>query len=288
MRLGVVMTGVGAHAAANLGVLRALEERGIALHCVCGLHGGAWPAALFAMGRCAKERETALSQAARMGRRMLMPASPSKALIARGTQALSSGRRLENLLLAQTGHRLLSLCERPVVFPCRMLRTGHRVVFSTRAYAQENGAILSMQASVSFAARAAMALPPVLAPMEFMGSALLCDSDAAFACRQMAALGAHRILVIAPHGSAKRKPDALDLAGTALGDLGLSAQEAHTGVLEIASPQSVGAMDFEKMALCAQEGYRAAQAELDRIFERMGMAFCRVLPFERRVTWRQR
>ena len=34
MRLGVVMTGVGAQAAANVGVLRALEERGIFPHAV--------------------------------------------------------------------------------------------------------------------------------------------------------------------------------------------------------------------------------------------------------------
>ena len=55
MRLGVVLTGVGAHAAAGAGVLRALEERGIEPHCVCGMDGGAFAAALYAMGKDAAE-----------------------------------------------------------------------------------------------------------------------------------------------------------------------------------------------------------------------------------------
>jgi len=49
MRLGVVLTGTGAHAAACAGLLRALEERGIEPYCVCGMGGGAWPAALWAL-----------------------------------------------------------------------------------------------------------------------------------------------------------------------------------------------------------------------------------------------
>lgn len=286
MRLGVLMAGVGAHAAAGIGVLRALEERGVTPHCVCGLHGGAWPAALFAMGRSGKEMEAALLQAAAMGRRMLLPQRRARTLVTAGAQALCDGRRLERLLLAQTGHRILSLCARPAVFPCYLVRTGCRIAFSTRAYVQESGAILAMQATVSFAARAAMALPPMLAPVEFMGSALLCETELAFACRQMTALGASRLLIALPHASPKRKPDALDLAGAAA-YAAAAHREAHTGVLDMSMPESVGAMELEKAALCAQAGYAAAREELDRQFEQMGMTVCRVLPFER-ITSRRR
>ena len=153
MRLGLVMTGMGAHAAANAGVLRALEERGIEPHCVCAMNGGAWMAALYAMGRRPAQMREAMLAAQQLGTRLLAPTIGAKAMLRRGESALCDGRRLEQMLLAQTGHRVLSLCERPAVFPCMLARSGYRVVFSTRAMETEPGAMLAMQASISFAAR---------------------------------------------------------------------------------------------------------------------------------------
>lgn len=283
MRLGVVMMGLGAHAAANAGVMRVLEERGMEIHCVCGLHMGAWPAMLYTMGKSAQETEDVLCRAAQMGRRLLGPSLSLRAMLRRGENALCAGERLERLLIAQAGHRVLALCEKNAVFPCRLLRTGHRVGFSTRAFTQE-GVMLSMQASLSFAARAVMALPPLLGVKEFMGSALIGESDAAFACRLLESMGAHRVLVIAPFAGARRKPDAFELAGSALYGMESIERLTHAGVIRIAMPEDAGAADFGRMAQCARAGYDAAREELDGILERMGMACCRVIPFERRTT----
>lgn len=250
---------------------------------VCGLHAGAWPAALVAAGMGMDGMEKALHQAERMGRRMIAPVWYER--MTPLPQRVCEGERLNRMLAVQTGQRVLSLCPGIAVFPMRMLRTGQRVVFSTRPYMPDSGAMLVMQAGVSFAARAAMGFAPFLSPMQYMGSALAGETDVAFACRQLLLLGAHRVLVIRPHPSPRSAPDALDLAS---GALDLSAQPlqsgAETGILRITMPESIGALSLDRLAQCADAGQEAAAQRLDELLERMGMARCRVLAFRRRMS----
>lgn len=280
MHLGVVMTGAGAHAAACVGVLRELERRGVVPHAVCGLLWGAWPAALFAAGMSVQSMEKALHQAAKLGSRMIAPMWYEKSI----RNAVPGGVRLNHLLGAQTGQRILSLCPGTAVFPCRMARTGERVVFSTRAYMQDEGALLAMQAGVGFAARAAMGLAPFLAPMEYMGSKVLCDMDTAFACRQLMLLGAQRVLLIEPVLSPRRAADALDLCAGTIRLAALRPLGQETGILRIPMPDHAGALSLSCLEECAQAGQRAAQHTLDELFDHMGMARCRVLSFRRRCN----
>lgn len=280
VRLGIVMTGVGAHAAANVGVLRELERRGITPYAVCGLQAGAWPAALFAAGAADETIEKALHQAARAGRRMIAPVWYERL----SALCMPSGMKLNHLLGAQTGQRMLSLCPGAALFPCRMMRTGQRVVFSTRAYMQDAGAMLAMQASAAFAARAAMGLAPFLSPMQYMGSSLLGETDAAFACRQLMLLGAHRVLLIAPYPSTRRTPDALDLAGSLMRYSAEQPYGEDVGVLRVMMPESAGSLSLNRLEECANAGEHAAAQELDALFARMGMARCRVLAFRRKYV----
>lgn len=279
MRLGVVLGGVGAHAAAGVGVLRELEKRGMEPYAVCALQAGAWPAALFAAGLSGDSMEKALHQAAASGRRMIAPVWYERFAAKPGTPR---GMRLNRMLSMQTGERMLSLCPGAALFPCRMMRTGQRVIFSTRAYMQDAGAMLAMQASVGFAARAVMGMEPFLSAMEYMGSALLGETDAAFACRQLFLLGVHRVLVVEPYPSPRRAPDALDLLGGTLRFAAQKPMHEDVDVLRVMMPESAGALSLDRLAECAQAGGHAAQQELDAIFARLGMARCRVLAFRGR------
>ena len=281
MRLGVVMTGVGAHAAACVGVLRELERRAITPHAVCGLQAGAWPAALFAVGTSNQSMEKALCQAAQAGTRMIAPVWHERL---GGTLAcMPEGVKLNRLLDMQTGQRILSMCHGQAVFPCRMMRTGQRVIFSSRSYMPDSGAMLVMQASIGFAARAAMSLAPFLSPMQYMGSALLGETDRAFACRQLMLMGADRVLLLVPCSSPRRVPDALDLAGAAFSLAAQQPFESEIGVLRITMPETAGALSLGRLEECAAAGECAAREQLDALFERMGMAQCRVLAFRRRL-----
>lgn len=272
MHLGVVMMGLGAHAAVCAGVMEALEARQIVPYAVCGMQAGAWPAAVFLAGR-ASQRE-ALEQAARAGKKLLLPDSQARRLF-QGKPALCTGRRIERLLNAQTGHRMLGACERQGVFLCRMARGGQRVVFSTANRLEDEGEIVTMQASVGYAARAAMAMPPFLAPMDWLGMPLLPIADVKTACTCLKRMGAHRVLVIAPQPSSRRCLDALELMNV----MQNANFQQDIGVLRISVTKN--ALDLNSIVACAEEGRRTAEAGLDRVLEQMGMAFCRVLPFRR-------
>jgi len=272
------MTGVGAHAAAGIGVMRELQKRGVEPYAVCGLHAGAWPAALFAAGLGMQSMEKALHQAAGMGRKMIAPMWYERlGFVGNG---IPGGLRLNRLLALQTGQRILSLCPGAAVFPCRMIRTGQRVLFSTRAYMPDPGPMLSMQASACFAARAAMGLSPFLAPLEYMGSALMGETDVAFSCRQLMLLGAQRVLVIAPVPPVGRVPDALDLCASVIRFAGERPLGGDVGVLRVTMPE--GALSLSRLEACALAGEKAASQELDMLFDCMGMAHCRVLAFRKR------
>lgn len=282
MQLGIVMTGNGAHAAASAGVLQALVSRGIEPCAVCGMQGGAVPAALYLAGMSADELADAAGAAAHYGRKLLpLRRFTGRALACRGGMLLR-GETLERLLIERTGGRLLSVCPRTGAILCRFVRTGRHVAFSTRAYMQETGALLCMQTSVGFAARAAAAMPPFLSPLSWMGSSLLPETDAYFACRQMLLLGAQRVLLIRLYLSPRCMPDAMDLTAMAMAAPLSVAQDPRVGVLHVQMPDGIGSMDFDKMPACVQAGRLAADRELDRLFEEMGMAFCRVLPFRAR------
>lgn len=282
VHLGVVMMGNGAHAAAAAGVLQALALRGIEPIAVCGMQGGAIPAALYLAGMSADDLACAAEADSRSGRRLLPLRRFAGRDVFRCGGMLLRGERLERLLIERTGGRLLSVCPRTGAILCRFARTGRHVAFSTRAYMQEAGALLCMQTSVGFAARAAAAIPPFLSPLSWMGSLLLPETDPYFACKQLFLLGAQRVLVISLYPSPRCAPDAMDLTGMTM-DVPLSApQDPRIGVLHVQMPDDVGSMDFAKMPACVQAGRLAAERELDRLFESMGMAFCRVLPFRAR------
>ena len=211
MRLGVVLTGAGACAAASAGALTWLLDAGVSPCAVCGMQAAAWPAALYLAGYDAGRLRGAAAQAARMGRRLLRADASASAVLGMKKSALCRGRRLEKLLAAQTGERALGLCERQGVFLCRTARSGHVVAFCTQSVSQE-GTIVTLQASAGFAARAALARPPFVSALEWMGSPLLPLDDLPLACRLLTAMGAQRVLVVAPQSALRHQPDALEQA----------------------------------------------------------------------------
>ena len=155
------------------------------------------------------------------------------------------------------------------------------MIFATQAEAQEPGAVLVLQASLAFAARAAMAMPPFLAPVTWMGSPLVPDADVAAACGVLQAMGAQRVLVVEPQSSPQRDMDALELTAAAAGMASVREPNENAAVLRAVMPAQAGALSMGKLALCAEAGMRAASAELDTLLAQLGMAQCRVLPFKR-------
>ena len=282
MRLGVVLTGIGACAAASAGALTWLLDAGVAPYAVCGMQAAAWPAALYLVGYDADRLRGAAVQAVRAGRRLLTADASARDVLGMKKSAICRGRRLEKLLAAQTGERALGLCERQGVFLCRAARSGHVVAFCTQSVTQD-GAIVTLQASTAFAARAALSRPPFISPMEWMGSPLLPMDDVPLACRLLQTMGAQRVLVVAPQTALRHQPDALEQAS---GFFMPCAREmgGNVGVFRIPLPEKFGALSLSDLLLGADAGREAAAQGMEAALMRLGMPLCRVLPFRRKLT----
>ncbi len=282
MRLGVVLTGIGACAAASAGALTWLLDAGVAPYAVCGMQAAAWPAALYLVGYDADRLRGAAVQAASAGRRLLTADASARDVLGMKKSAICRGRRLEKLLAAQTGERALGLCERQGVFLCRAARSGHVVAFCTQSVMQD-GAIVTLQASTAFAARAALSRPPFVSPMEWMGSPLLPMDDVPLACRLLQTMGAQRVLVVAPQTALRHQPDALEQAS---GFFVPCAREmgGNVGVFRIPLPEKFGALSLSDLLLGADAGREAAAQGMEAALMRLGMPLCRVLPFRRKLT----
>lgn len=282
MRLGVVLTGIGACASASAGALTWLLDAGVAPYAVCGMQAAAWPAALYLVGYDADRLRGAAVQAARAGRRLLTADVSARDVLGMKKSAICRGRRLEKLLAAQTGERALGLCERQGVFLCRAARSGHVVAFCTQSVTQD-GAIVTLQASTAFAARAALSRPPFVSPMEWMGSPLLPMDDVPLACRLLQTMGAQRVLVVAPQTALRHQPDALEQAS---GFFMPCAREigGNVGVFRIPLPEKFGALSLSDLPLGADAGREAAAQGMEAALMRLGMPLCRVLPFRRKLT----
>ena len=276
MRLGVVLTGIGACAAASAGALTWLLDAGVAPYAVCGMQAAAWPAALYLVGYDADRLRGAAVQAA-----LLTADASARDVLGMKKSAICRGRRLEKLLAAQTGERALGLCERQGVFLCRAARSGHVVAFCTQSVTQD-GAIVTLQASTAFAARAALSRPPFVSPMEWMGSLLPMD-DVPLACRLLQTMGAQRVLVVAPQTALRHQPDALEQAS---GFFMPCAREigGNVGVFRIPLPEKFGALSLSDLLLGADAGREAAAQGMEAALMRLGMPLCRVLPFRRKLT----
>ena len=282
MRLGVVLTGIGACAAASAGALTWLLDAGVAPYAVCGMQAAAWPAALYLVGYDADRLRGAAVQAAHAGRRLLTADASARDVLGMKKSAICRGRRLEKLLAAQTGERALGLGERQGVFLCRAARSGHVVAFCTQSVTQD-GAIVTLQASTAFAARAALSRPPFVSPMEWMGSPLLPMDDVPLACRLLQTMGAQRVLVVAPQTALRHQPDALEQAS---GFFMPCAREmgGNVGVFRIPLPEKFGALSLSDLLLGADAGREAAAQGMEAALMRLGMPLCRVLPFRRKLT----
>lgn len=282
MRLGVVLTGIGACAAASAGALTWLLDAGVAPYAVCGMQAAAWPAALYLVGYDADRLRGAAVQAARAGRRLLTADASARDVLGMKKSAICRGRRLEKLLAAQTGERALGLCERQGVFLCRAARSGHVVAFCTQSVTQD-GAIVTLQASTAFAARAALSRPPFVSPMEWMGSPLLPMDDVPLACRLLQTMGAQRVLVVAPQTALRHQPDALEQASGFFVPCARKMGE-NVGVFRIPLPEKFGALSLSDLLLGADAGREAAAQGMEAALMRLGMPLCRVLPFRRKLT----
>ena len=221
----------------------------------------------------------AAAHAARMGKRMLQRGASGRALL-RGRDSLFAAPGLERLLGVQTQGRVLALCPRRAVFLARHA-DGRRIVFTTRHLPCAQGELMAMQTGVGFAARACMAFAPFLPPLEWAGAPLLPAMDVCAAAQHLTELGAQRVLIVQGRRSPRTRPDALERTALCCMAADESALPPGAAMLHVPLPDGVSALSLGAVNACVEAGKKTAGQQLDCLFERMGMSFCRVIPFRR-------
>lgn len=151
-RLGLAFSAGGPRGIAHLGVLEALIEAGIPIHCIAGTSVGSYVGGLFAAGipladigrlwRTAGVRQTA---------RFLLPTFPWR--------GWSSGDELRRTLVALVGERRIEDLPVPFAAVATDLRSGQPVAIRT--------------GSVCDAIRASLSVPGLFAPVQIDGRTLI-------------------------------------------------------------------------------------------------------------------
>ncbi len=285
LAFGVILSGTGMYAATQLGVLRALEESGLAPSVLVGVGTGAWIAGLYAHRGDAGEVYGAACEACSQGKRLLdTDRRCASRLVAGGFQGMIRGDRLTALLDEQTKRCTLAELEGSLAIPTLALPTRKTLVFANRCPPDEGDAVWTQQAPLTLAIRAAMAVPALVQPALWMGVPLVgtAGMDLAIATlRQMQVK--YALCVDAGSQRPKGKLDVLEIVA-----LSASAQVDATDypptwhMLRPRVPEAVRATTLEALDQCLEAGYTATQEVLPRIRAQIGAQAGRVLCFPRR------
>ena len=98
----------------------------------------------------------------------------------------------------------------------------------------------------------------------------------------LTALGAQRVLVVAPQSALRHQPDALEQASGFFVPCARELGE-NVGVFRIPLPETLGALSLDRILPAMDVGREAAEQGMEAALERIGMPLCRVLPFRRRL-----
>lgn len=256
MQLGVLLAGEGVGVLAAIGVLRALERKGIGVHAVCGMGTGAYPAALWACGYGVQKMENCARTAAERGKRLL-DTDWACALTGRG-DALIQGRRIARLLLEQTKGIALRDCMRQTAFVCMAAPSRRTVVFSPQTQPPD-GAVWTDHAPVWFAAQAAMSTPPLIRAANFIGIPLCAHPDAREGVRALYRLGATHVAAVCPIYVRGAPETLFDLAAWEA-SYRLEQALANVRRIRVSLPERVAPLGWTDIADCIRAGERAGAA----------------------------
>lgn len=152
-KIGLALSGGGARGLAHIGVLKVLEQEGIAIDCLAGTSMGGLIAAAYAAGLSPDFME---QEARRMGRLHNLLALADPSLARRG---FFQGRKVCRYLIGHLGDRTFDDLRLPLTLVAVDLNAGQEVHLN--------------QGRVADAVRATIAIPGVLTPVERDGQLLV-------------------------------------------------------------------------------------------------------------------
>lgn len=284
MSFGVALSGGGVRGAAHIGVLQALEERGLYPSSLSGTSAGAAIAGLYASGCSVKRMEELVWSLAKNPYRLLDPDFTGLAKTVLqfalhkkiSISGLLKGNALEKLLYEESQGMYIRDAKRRIAIPAVDLVSGETVVFADtlknindyRRVKWCNNVLLSV------AMRASCSFPSVFQPKRFE-KMLLVDGGVTdnLPVDVLIAAGEKDVLAVDLSGTyaGLGKENIIEVVSNSFAIMRINLLECFaSGEKLTIRPQlsdEIGLLDFALMPGCMEEGYRAAMALMPQIEE---------------------
>lgn len=282
MKLGLCLSGGGIRCAAQIGVIRALEEEKIKIEALSGTSAGSIVAALYATGHTPREMQDIFT---RSGAYLLAP----RRKIGYAYQAVTSLWRkpfgileasgFEKMLdevFARAGATGMTTVAKPLAIPAVDIKSQQLVMFVSDkngfSNATNDDCVYYSDTRLSAAVRASCALPVVFTPSEIHTHTLVdgglrlnvpvfplrvfgCDKVLAV---DMSCMGVEADAADSPYKLISRT---IDIMAHGLSNMLSTAADARLDI----DLCDVGLLSLGSVEACVEAGYKTAKSQMDRI-----------------------
>lgn len=276
MKIGLALGGGGVAGCAHLGVLKALEEAGIEVHCVAGTSAGAIIAALYAYGYTVEQMIGMVTELSPryldydvygIFRKMFRRRKER-------LQGLAKGKRLYDFMYGKTYGADSSALKRPAAFVATDLHEGRQVVFATQPLggtAPDSEAVTEFR--LADAVVASCSVPFLFRPYPF-GERMLVDGGILNNCPvgEARALGADKVIAVdLSYVDTKSPPfESMFAMLSRIVSIYLALQAKYLGaeadvLLKPDAAGRVNMLDFRQMFACIEYGYEYTKEGLPDI-----------------------
>ncbi|MCY0875329.1 MAG: patatin-like phospholipase family protein [Firmicutes bacterium] len=287
MKIGLCLAGGGASGGAHVGVLRALDEAGIAIDMIAGTSSGAMVAGLFAAGITTDQMLEMLPTLTR--REIDIDRSLLTRWLTRDRRGgLIRGEKLHTFLRTAVQDIALTDVRIPVAIVATDLQTGKEVIFCSHdCPAPVVPAVLTdgtplwdvvQDVTLALAIRASISIPFIFQPV-ILGTRMLADGGLVDNCpvEPTRAMGADFVIAADTITPFLQRKTPLPLRVRALlqqvvniglaRHAALAAREADVFLALPVGP--IGALDFPRLSQVAERGYEYTKARIPAIMAAM-------------------
>jgi len=272
-RIGIALGGGGITGTAHLGVLKALEEAGVDIHCFAGTSSGGLISALYACGYSIAEIIDMVPEVTRKYLDYDYRSFIGKVIWRNSShRSLIKGRKFRELLRAKLGDRRIADVPMPLVLVATDLRKGSKVVFASRSIEIPDDAELILDADLVDAVQASCSIPSVFPPVE-IEDRLLVDGGLIdnCPCDYSRALGADAVIAVdfSVNSIARSPLDSLLAVVIRSVNIMLLQQARQLGgkadVLLNPDVSEIAPLEFDKTRRCIELGYECTRLRMDEI-----------------------
>lgn len=273
MSFGIALAGGGARGATHVGVLCALEEKGMIPSSIAGTSAGSVVAGLYAAGVTTKELVEIVQTLSKTGYLLIDPdyKGMMKAIVQLFTHrpitlsGIIKGNRFEKFFKTCTKNKMLNDVNLKTVIPAVDMNSSQTIVFSNnkqKIRMMDDRTLWQSNASLAEAIRASIAVPTVFRPKE-MNDFCLVDGGVTdiLPVNLLISAGEANVLAvdISNHYKTPKNYNFLEIVSRSLSIMSSRLKDCHSEgeklLLTPELPQDVGLLSFDRMEECMEIGY---------------------------------